>query len=65
MLLSVFIIWVQALGGEESRSKRHLMEYWHIKAELTFGDREDIISLVEDIISYLTKKCAEDGKEVF
>ncbi len=51
--------------GEESRSKRHLMEYWHIKAELTFGDREDIISLVEDIISYLTKKCAEDGKEVF
>jgi asparaginyl-tRNA synthetase len=51
--------------GEESRSKRHLMEYWHIKAELTFGDREDIISLVENIISYLTKKCAEDGKEVF
>lgn len=51
--------------GEESRSKRHLMEYWHIKAELAFGNREDIISLVESIISYLTKKCHEDGQEIF
>jgi asparaginyl-tRNA synthetase len=51
--------------GEESRSKRHLMEYWHIKAELAFGNREDIISLVEDITSYLTAKCYEDGEEIF
>lgn len=51
--------------GEESRSKRHLMEYWHIKAELAFGNREDIMSLVESIISYLTAKCHEDGGEIF
>jgi len=51
--------------GEESRSKRHLMEYWHIKAELVFGNREDIINLVESIISYLTKKCYEDCQEIF
>lgn len=51
--------------GEESRSKRHLMEYWHIKAELAFGNREDIISLVESIISHLTMKCHEDGQEIF
>ncbi len=51
--------------GEESRSKRHLMEYWHIKAELAFGNREDIMSLVENIISYLTEKCHEDGSEIF
>jgi asparaginyl-tRNA synthetase len=50
--------------GEESRSKRHLMEYWHIKAEITFGNREDIIKMVEDIISYLTKKCLEDSGDI-
>lgn len=50
--------------GEESRSKRHLMEYWHIKAELAFGNREDIINLVESIISHLTEKCYEDSYEI-
>ncbi len=43
--------------GEESRSKRHLMEYWHIKAEVAFGNREDIIKLVEDILGYVTTEC--------
>jgi len=50
--------------GEESRSKRHLMEYWHIKAELAFGNREDIMSLVENIISELTQRCHEDSRDV-
>jgi len=46
--------------GEESRSKRHLMEYWHIKAEMTFGNREDIIRLVEEILAYITQACLEE-----
>lgn len=50
--------------GEESRSKRHLMEYWHIKAELAFGNREDIMSLVENIISELTQRCHKDSQDV-
>ena len=50
--------------GEESRSKRHLMEYWHIKAELAFGNREDIMALVEQIIKYLTEKCHESSVEL-
>lgn len=43
--------------GEESRSKRHLMEYWHIKAELAFGDREDIMAMVEDVLGHITREC--------
>jgi len=50
--------------GEESHSKRHLMEYWHIKAELTFGGREDIMVLIEDIIKYLTQRCIENTREI-
>lgn len=38
--------------AEETRSKRHLMEYWHIKAELAWVDLDDIIATVEDLISY-------------
>jgi asparaginyl-tRNA synthetase len=45
--------------GEESRSKRHLMEYWHIKAEMAFGNREDIIGLVEDLLGWVYVQCAE------
>lgn len=40
--------------GEESRSKRHLMEYWHIKAEIAFCDRNDLMTLVEELLRYVT-----------
>ncbi|MDO8619974.1 MAG: asparagine--tRNA ligase [bacterium] len=46
--------------GEEGRSKRHLMEYWHIKAEVAWCNLDDIIASVENIVSYLTKKCTEE-----
>ncbi len=45
--------------GEESRSKRHLMEYWHIKAEMAFGDRDDIIGLVEDLLVWISTQVAD------
>ena len=50
--------------GEESRSKRHLMEYWHIKAELAFGNRDDIIGIVEEVIGYITLQCQEQCKDI-
>lgn len=43
--------------NEESRSRRHLLEYWHIKAELAFSNLDDIIKVVEDIIKFLTQEC--------
>lgn len=51
--------------GEESRSKRHLMEYWHIKAEVAWANLEDIIDVVEQIITYLTNKCKDGTAEIF
>ncbi len=47
--------------GEESRSKRHLMEYHHIKAEMAFADLEDIMRIVESLIQYITETCKEEG----
>ncbi len=46
--------------GEESRSKRHLMEYWHIKAEVAWCNLDEIIASVESIVSFLTEKCHEE-----
>lgn len=53
--------------GEESRSKRHLMEYWHIKAEVAWDTLDDIIQRVEAGIvrvSVLTKHLAHDLERV-
>ncbi len=51
--------------GEESRSKRHLMEYWHIKAELAWGNREDIISIVENLLQFVTTECQKRCQDIF
>ena len=50
--------------GEESRSKRHLMEYWHIKAEVAWANLDDIIEIVESIVSYVSRKCQNDTEKM-
>lgn len=50
--------------GEESRSRRHLMEYWHIKAELAFGNLEDIISIVESLLNHVVAQCEQQSSEI-
>lgn len=39
--------------NEESRSRRHLIEYWHIKAEVAWANLDDIIGLVESLMKYV------------
>ncbi|MCB9807643.1 hypothetical protein H6770_00105 [Candidatus Peribacteria bacterium] len=50
--------------GEESRSKRHLMEYWHIKAELAWVNLEDLIRIVEDLISHTVSVVEPQSDEI-
>lgn len=50
--------------GEESRSKRHLSEYWHVKAEIAWGDIETIIEIVESFLSFLNSTLNEEGAEL-
>ena len=50
--------------GEESRSRRHLMEYWHIKAEIAFAGLDDIIRLVEEVIQEITNRCQNELVDV-
>jgi asparaginyl-tRNA synthetase len=50
--------------AEESRSKRHLKEYWHVKAEIAWADFEDIISIVETLMKFLTETLGTECKEL-
>lgn len=50
--------------AEETRSKRHLMEYWHIKAELAWVDLDDLITLVEDLIGYVVQFSLEHCQDI-
>ncbi|MFH2004776.1 MAG: asparagine--tRNA ligase [Bacteroidota bacterium] len=50
--------------AEESRSKRHLMEYWHIKAELAFANFEDMVVTVERFIRDVSEQSIREGNEL-
>ncbi|KAJ0347995.1 hypothetical protein COL154_013800 [Colletotrichum chrysophilum] len=48
----------------ESRTNRHLMEYWHIKAELCSGGMNDIMDLVEIFLHDIFKAVLQHTKKV-
>ena len=50
--------------GEESRSKRHLMEYWHIKAEVAFATLEDGQKMIEDLVAFVVNDLVENGQDI-
>jgi asparaginyl-tRNA synthetase len=45
----------------ESRTNRHLMEYWHIKAELASGTLDGVMSLVEVFLRDIRDHCGSLG----
>lgn len=45
----------------ESVSKRHLMEYWHVKSELAFCDFEDYFFEIESMIAYVVAFVEKNG----
>ena len=47
--------------GAESVSKRHLMEYWHIKSEFAFCSFEEYFDVVEDLIRFTTDYVKNNG----
>lgn len=50
--------------GEESRSKRHLMEYWHIKAEAAHLDLNGIIDMVESMLGFMAQSAFDEYPNV-
>jgi len=44
----------------ESVSRRHLMEYWHVKSEVAFCNLSEMCSIVENMISYIVGSLDND-----
>lgn len=50
--------------GKESISKRHLTEYWHIKAEMAFCPFEDFFGVIEDLVSSVIAEIEPLSEEI-
>jgi asparaginyl-tRNA synthetase len=54
--------------AEEGKSKRHLIEYWHIKGELAWVNRDEIMATVEklifDLVTFARTELEEIGEAI-
>ncbi|MCD1294429.1 asparagine--tRNA ligase [Methanocella sp. CWC-04] len=49
--------------AEKSRTTRHLAEYWHIEAEMAWMGLYEMLNMLEDLVSYICNKTAEERAE--
>lgn len=49
--------------AEKSRTRRHLMEYWHLEPEAAWVDHEENMKIQEKLISYVCKKVGTTCKD--
>ncbi len=49
--------------AEESKTSRHLTEYWHAEMEAAWTSFKDIQDYGEELIKYIVKKVLENNKE--
>ncbi|MCS7142492.1 MAG: asparagine--tRNA ligase [Aigarchaeota archaeon] len=45
--------------AEKSRTTRHLSEFWHIEAEISFADLNALMDVVEEMVNYVVNRTAE------
>ena len=52
--------------AENSNTKRHLAEFWHVEPEIAFAELPDVIEIAESLLKYLIKavlaECPEELK---
>ncbi len=46
--------------AERSKTRRHLIEFWMMDAEMAYVEHEENFELQEQLISYIVKRCLED-----
>lgn len=50
--------------GAESKSRRHLAEFWHVKAELLLKDRDGLMSFVDETVAGVASFAASLPDEI-
>src|SRR5262245_21463569 len=50
--------------AEKSKTRRHLTEFWMLEPEIAFGDLDEVMSVMEEIVSHavarVVERCASD-----
>jgi len=50
-----------AFRAERSKTRRHLIEFWMVEPEVAFATLQDIITLAENMISFVIQKILENN----
>jgi asparaginyl-tRNA synthetase len=45
--------------AEKSKTRRHLTEFWMVEPEVAYATLDDLMSLAQEMISFLVKRCLE------
>ncbi|MDJ0269529.1 MAG: asparagine--tRNA ligase [Aigarchaeota archaeon] len=49
--------------AEKSKTRRHLTEFWHVEAELAHAGLEDLMKVVEGLVSFSVREAVERSAE--
>jgi asparaginyl-tRNA synthetase len=45
--------------AEKSKTRRHLTEFWMVEPEVAYATLDDLMSLAQEMVSFLVKRCLE------
>ncbi|AFK51219.1 asparaginyl-tRNA synthetase [Thermogladius calderae 1633] len=64
MIFSLEKVWslTPSFRAEQSRTRRHLAEYWHLEAEAAWYDMEDMMRVVENLVSHIVDRVLEERR---
>ncbi len=65
LIYSLEKVWslTTSFRAEKSRTRRHLAEYWHLEAEAAWYHMEDMMRVVEELVSYIVRRVLEENME--
>lgn len=65
LIFSLERVWslTPSFRAEKSRTRKHLIEYWHLEAEEAWLNNEENMRLQEELISYVCHNIAKECKE--
>uniref|UniRef100_A0A7J3XXA1 Asparagine--tRNA ligase n=1 Tax=Thermogladius calderae TaxID=1200300 RepID=A0A7J3XXA1_9CREN len=64
MIFSLEKVWslTPSFRAEESRTRRHLAEYWHLEAEAAWYDMNDMMKVAEELVAHIVSRVLEERR---
>ncbi|WP_440059246.1 asparagine--tRNA ligase [Thermogladius sp. 4427co] len=64
MIYSLEKVWslTPSFRAEQSRTRRHLAEYWHLEAEAAWYDMNDMMKVAEELVGYIVGRVIDERR---